>query len=85
MKEDEVADIEKASQGPLYAPMVWPLGGPPVKRIDIPAQTVFMFFFMIGAAVHMKIFQKNRARGHKFSANIFIFGMYCRIVYSNQG
>jgi hypothetical protein len=53
--------------------MVWPLGGAPVKHIDIPAQVVFMIFFMIGAAVHMKIFQKNRAGGHKFLPNLFIF------------
>ncbi|RYN75236.1 hypothetical protein AA0117_g6444 [Alternaria alternata] len=66
--------MAKAAQGPPYPPMVWPSGGPPIKRIDIPAQTIFMFFFMIGAGVHMKIFQKNRARGHKFLANIFIFG-----------
>ncbi|KAI4913806.1 hypothetical protein J4E90_005526 [Alternaria incomplexa] len=65
-----------ASQGPPYAPMAWPLGGNSVKRIDIPAQTVFMFFFMVGAAVHMKIFQRNRARGHKFLPNLFIF-LFC--------
>ncbi|KAL1798675.1 hypothetical protein ACET3X_002712 [Alternaria dauci] len=63
-----------AAQGPPYPPMIWPSGGAPVKRVDIPAQTVFMFFFMVGAAVHMKIFQKNRARGYKFLPNIFIFG-----------
>jgi len=59
-----------------YPPTAWALGGAPVKRVDIPAQTVFMILFMIGAAVHMKIFQKNRARGHKFMFNLFIFGTY---------
>ena len=64
----------KESQGPPYIPMVWPQGGLPVKGVDVPAQTVFMVFFMIGAAVHMTIFRKNRARGHKFLPNLFIFG-----------
>ncbi len=58
---------------PPYPPTVWTLGGAPVKKVDIPAQAVFMFLFMVGAAVHMKIFQKNRARGHKFLFNLFIF------------
>lgn len=59
-----------------YPPPVWAFGGAPVKRVDIPAQTIFMVLFIIGAAVHMKIFQKNRARGHKFLFNFFIFGTY---------
>ena len=59
---------------PPYPPAVWALGGAPVKKVDVPAQTVFMVLFMAGAAVHMKIFQKNRARGHKFLPNLFIFG-----------
>jgi hypothetical protein len=54
--------------------MVW-TGGPPVKRVDVPAQTVFMVLFLIGAAAHMKIFQGNRTRGHKFLPNLFIFCM----------
>ncbi|KAJ4379642.1 hypothetical protein N0V86_004824 [Didymella sp. IMI 355093] len=62
-----------ASMKPPYPPTAWALGGAPIKKIDIPAQIVFMLLFMIGAAVHMKIFQKNRARGHKFLFNLFIF------------
>ncbi|KZM23972.1 uncharacterized protein EKO05_0009265 [Ascochyta rabiei] len=62
-----------ANMKPPYPPMAWALGGAPVKKVDIPAQTIFMIFFMIGAAVHMTIFQKNRARGHKFLFNIFFF------------
>ncbi|KAJ4352637.1 hypothetical protein N0V95_004082 [Ascochyta clinopodiicola] len=62
-----------ANTKPPYPPMAWALGGAPVKKVDIPAQTIFMILFMIGAAVHMKIFQKNRARGHKFLFNLFIF------------
>ncbi|KAJ4989144.1 hypothetical protein SVAN01_05406 [Stagonosporopsis vannaccii] len=72
-----------ANMQPPYPPSVWALGGPPVKKVDIPAQSVFMFLFMVGAAVHMKIFQMNRARGHKFLFNLFIF-IFCvsRIVTS---
>ncbi|KAF1838068.1 hypothetical protein BDW02DRAFT_50321 [Decorospora gaudefroyi] len=72
-----------AMEGPPYPAMVWPLGGAPVKHVDIPAQSVFMFFFLVGAAVHMKIFQKNRARGHKFLPSLFIF-LFCmsRIITS---
>ncbi|KAF3045726.1 hypothetical protein E8E11_006179 [Didymella keratinophila] len=62
-----------ANMKPPYPPTAWALGGAPVKRVDIPAQTVFVVLFMIGAVVHMKIFQKNRARGHKFLFNLFIF------------
>ena len=59
-----------------YPPTAWALGGAPVKRVDIPSQTVFMILFIIVAAVHMKIFQKNRAIVHKFLFNLFIFGTY---------
>ncbi|KAJ8116942.1 hypothetical protein OPT61_g1740 [Boeremia exigua] len=65
-----------ANMKPPYPPTVWTLGGAPVKRVDIPAQAIFMFLFMIGAAVHMKIFQMNKARGHKFLFNLFIF-IFC--------
>ncbi|KAF2829289.1 hypothetical protein CC86DRAFT_453938 [Ophiobolus disseminans] len=61
-----------AYQGRPYAPMIWPAGGPPVKRIDIPAQIIFMLLFVVGAVVHMKIFKGNRSRGHKFLPNLFI-------------
>ncbi|OAL54409.1 hypothetical protein IQ07DRAFT_595923 [Pyrenochaeta sp. DS3sAY3a] len=66
----------RAPQGPPYAPQTWALGGAPVKQVDIPVQTIFMFLFMVSAAVHMKIFQKNRARGFKFLPNLFIF-IFC--------
>ncbi|EDU41965.1 repeatdomain containing protein [Pyrenophora tritici-repentis] len=75
----------KDAQGPPYIPMVWPLGGLPVKGVDVPAQTVFMIFFIIGAAVHMTIFRKNKARGHKFLPNLFIFGMTTVVQFWNYG
>ncbi|KAF3035196.1 hypothetical protein E8E12_000989 [Didymella heteroderae] len=62
-----------ADMKPPFPPTAWALGGAPAKKVDIPAQTIFMVLFMIGAAIHMKIFQKNRARGHKFLFNLFIF------------
>ena len=71
---DSKTNGTQEAQGPPYPPMVWTPGGVPAKGVDIPAQTVFMVFFMIGAAVHMTIFRKNRARGHKFLPNLFIFG-----------
>ncbi|KAH7398428.1 hypothetical protein BKA66DRAFT_521153 [Pyrenochaeta sp. MPI-SDFR-AT-0127] len=74
---------QMAHHGPPYPPMVWTLGGPPIKRVDIPAQSVFLFFFLVGGIVHMKIFKGNRARGHKFLPNLFIF-VFCmsRIITS---
>ncbi|RMZ72635.1 family c-likeg- -coupled receptor [Pyrenophora seminiperda CCB06] len=74
MIEASMTNGTQEAQGPPYIPMVWPLGGLPAKGVDIPAQTVFMVFFMIGAAVHMTIFRKNRTRGHKFLPNLFMFG-----------
>ncbi|KAH7068885.1 hypothetical protein BKA63DRAFT_97339 [Paraphoma chrysanthemicola] len=61
------------SQGPPFLPPIWTAGGPPVKRIDVPVQTIFMLLFFIGAIVHMRVFQSNRARAHKFLPNLFIF------------
>jgi hypothetical protein len=55
--------------------MMWVLGGAPNKRVDIPAQIVFMILFLIAAGAHMRIFQGNRGRGHKFLPNLFIFCM----------
>ncbi|KAF1846617.1 uncharacterized protein K460DRAFT_377772 [Cucurbitaria berberidis CBS 394.84] len=61
-------------QGPPYPPTTWPLGGPPIKGVDVPVQSAFFFLFLVGAAIHMSIFQKNKARGHKFLPSLFIFG-----------
>lgn len=75
ISKNVTADVAQANMKPPYPPAVWALGGPPVKKIDVPAQTIFMVLFMVGAAVHMKIFQKNRKRGHKFLFNLFVFSM----------
>ncbi|CAA9964814.1 DUF3112 domain containing protein [Pyrenophora teres f. maculata] len=74
MASQDIMAPPREAQGPPYIPTVWSLGGLPEKGVDVPAQAVFMVFFMIGAAVHMTIFQKNKARGHKFLPNLFIFG-----------
>ncbi|KAF2129522.1 hypothetical protein P153DRAFT_340461 [Dothidotthia symphoricarpi CBS 119687] len=71
-----MANSKQANLKAPYPPTTWALGGAPVKKVDIPAQVVLMIFFLIGAAVHMKIFQKNRARGHKFLPSLFIF-IFC--------
>jgi type II secretory pathway component PulF len=49
-----------------------------VKKVDTPAQSVFMVLFLIGAIVHLKIFQGNRRRGHNFLPTLFIFGKTMR-------
>ncbi|KAH7409840.1 hypothetical protein DE146DRAFT_643135 [Phaeosphaeria sp. MPI-PUGE-AT-0046c] len=61
-------------QGPPYFPKVWSLGGTPTKNVDIPITAVFLVLFMISAAWHMTIFQKNNKRGHKFVFNAALFG-----------
>ncbi|KAF2032592.1 hypothetical protein EK21DRAFT_43786, partial [Setomelanomma holmii] len=70
-------------QGSPFAPTVWTTGGAPSKRVDIPAQTIFMLFFFIGAIVHLRIFRSNKTRGHKFLPSFFIF-LFCisRVVTS---
>ncbi|KAF2121478.1 hypothetical protein BDV96DRAFT_564324 [Lophiotrema nucula] len=62
------------NQGPPWAPFVWALGGIPEKNVDIPITAVFLFLFIVGAAIHMTIFQLNRRRRHKFLPNALLFG-----------
>jgi hypothetical protein len=61
-------------QGPPYLPTTWALGGTPKKSVDIPITAVFLVLFMISAATHMKIFQRNNKKGHKFLFNAALFG-----------
>lgn len=63
-----------AARSPPYAPTVWALGGSPVRSVDLPVQSVFLVLFVVGAVVHMRIFRRNKSRGHKFLPNIFMFG-----------
>ena len=72
--EQSIADAEKAAQSPPYAPTVWALGGPPVRSVDLPAQTIFLILFLIGATIHMRIYLQNKSRGHKFIPNMCMFG-----------
>ncbi|KAF2263354.1 hypothetical protein CC78DRAFT_284728 [Lojkania enalia] len=64
-------------QGPPWPPQVWGIGGIPKKSVDLPILSVFLALFIIGAVVHMIIFQINRKRDHKFlfSLAIFVFCM----------
>ncbi|KAH6005116.1 hypothetical protein HBI55_026190 [Parastagonospora nodorum] len=65
---------EMAKRGGPYLSTVWALGGTPKKNVDVPITAVFLALFVISAAWHMTIFQKNRGRGHKFIFNAALFG-----------
>ncbi|KAF2188229.1 hypothetical protein K469DRAFT_684962 [Zopfia rhizophila CBS 207.26] len=71
------------NQGPPYIPMTWGLGGTSKVSVDVPITAIFLFLYILGAAIHMTIFQLNRRRGHKFLVSIFLFG-FCmaRIITS---
>ncbi|KAF2459125.1 hypothetical protein BDY21DRAFT_339838 [Lineolata rhizophorae] len=60
--------------GPPYLPTTWTIGGIPDKSEDIPATSVFLALYVLGAATHMAIFQINRRRGHKFIFSVLMFG-----------
>ncbi|KAI5202624.1 hypothetical protein E4T39_04590 [Aureobasidium subglaciale] len=60
--------------GPPYAPTTAAVGGRPTISTDIPALSIFLILYMIGAASNMTIFQINRRRGHKFLASWAMFG-----------
>ncbi|KAF2083221.1 hypothetical protein K490DRAFT_52213, partial [Saccharata proteae CBS 121410] len=64
-----------------YPPQTWSLGGRLEEKVDIPISAVFLALFMVGAAGHMTIFQRNKRRGHKFMLSLLMFGFcMCRIV-----
>ncbi|KAF2734927.1 hypothetical protein EJ04DRAFT_601850 [Polyplosphaeria fusca] len=64
------------NRGPPYIPTTWSLGGSPEKHIDIPTTSVLLVLYILGAAMHMAIFQINLRRKHKFFASLFIF-IFC--------
>ncbi|KAK8211976.1 hypothetical protein IWZ01DRAFT_569381 [Phyllosticta capitalensis] len=67
--------------GPPYAPTTWQLGGRVNEGTDIPVTSVFLVLFLLGAAGHMAIFQKNRKRNHKFLMSIMLFAFcMCRVL-----
>ncbi|KAF2432671.1 hypothetical protein EJ08DRAFT_127557 [Tothia fuscella] len=61
-------------KGPPYVPTTWPLGGTNVKHVDIPITAVFLGLFIIGAVIHMTIFQLNQRKHHKFLFSALLFG-----------
>lgn len=78
--------------GPPYPPTAAGMGGRPSISVDIPITAVFLAIFITGAACHMTLFQKNKARGHKFIPSAATFG-FCmaritasvfRIVWANR-
>lgn len=64
--------------GGPYPSRIWQLGGKPTPGTDIPATAIFLALYMLGAATHMTIFQKNRRRGHKFLFSAMLFGEFAR-------
>lgn len=42
---------------------------------DIPINAVFLFLFIIAAAMHMGLFKRNQKRGKKFVFNAMTFGI----------
>lgn len=61
------------TSGP-YRPTTWSLGGRNSKKVDVPITSVFLVLYIIGAVIHMTIFQLNRRKGHKFLFNAVLFG-----------
>lgn len=61
---------------PPYQPNVAGVGGRPTVDVDIPALSVFILLYLIGAIAHQIIFQLNRRRGHKFLPSLFMF-VFC--------
>ncbi|ORY65058.1 uncharacterized protein BCR38DRAFT_190352 [Pseudomassariella vexata] len=61
--------------GPPYPIAGAVVGGVPTMPVDDPVSAVLAFFFIVGAGIHMGIFQFNRKHGHLFvfSAMMFAF------------
>jgi hypothetical protein len=62
------------NQGAPFRPTVWNLGGMPVSKVDIPITAVFLVLYILGATMHMGLFQRNKKRGHKFIFSALLFG-----------
>lgn len=79
--------FSKAAQqqsGPPYAPHNASLGGRPDIIPDIPVTAVFLFLYVVFGIIHIKIFKKNKARGHKFVFNGALFGTFQLPLFSQQ-
>ncbi|KAJ5674415.1 uncharacterized protein N7477_004349 [Penicillium maclennaniae] len=69
--------------GGPYAPTTAALGGRPTKDLDVPICAVFLVLFAAAAAGHMRIFQRNRKRGHKFIPSAATFGFCMSRIIAN--
>jgi hypothetical protein len=66
--------VQPVTSGPPYMPHVASLGGLPNTSTDVPVSAAFIAIFLCLAAVHMTLFQTNRARGHFFIFSALTFG-----------
>jgi hypothetical protein len=72
--QDRMSNTPQLHQGPPFRPTVWNLGGTPVSKVDIPITAVFLVLYILGAVMHMGLFQRNKKRGHKFIFSALLFG-----------
>jgi len=54
------------------------LGGIPTVTLDVPITAIFLVLFLLGAATHMTIYNKNSKRGHKFILSDLLFN-FCMV------
>lgn len=71
------------AKGPPYPLTTASLGGQPTVSVDVPISAVFLALFIIGAASHMTIFQRNLGRGHKFIPSAATFGFCMARIMAN--
>jgi hypothetical protein len=69
--------IERVGHGP-FAPPDALLGGIPTVTLDVPITAIFLVLFLLGAATHMTIYNKNSKRGHKFILSDLFFD-FCMV------
>ncbi|KAH0341383.1 hypothetical protein KCU81_g6235, partial [Aureobasidium melanogenum] len=67
-------EAHAVQHGPPYAPTTAAVGGRPTINTDIPAISVYLLLYIVGAICNMTIFQMNRRKGHKFLASWAMFG-----------
>ncbi|KAI8937173.1 hypothetical protein NX059_006385 [Plenodomus lindquistii] len=67
-----------SQQGPPYPPQDAGLGGTPTVVPDDPISAIFLVLYLIFGVIHIKIFKKNKHRGHKFIFNGAILGL-CKV------
>jgi len=48
------------------------LGGVPSRNPDIPASSISLFLFFLGALIHFFLFKHNKGKGRLFPMNVAI-------------